>query len=356
MIKIALLGCGRVSQHFKRFLEPGALHKGKLVGLCDVRHGRAAAMSRDLGVPKFPQLDDLLSTAKPDLVIIATPSGLHYEHCRDVLLGGCHVLVEKPAAMTPDEILANDQLAKERGLLYGVTFQNRLNPAVALLEKAVERERFGRIVSVAVRLRWCREQSYYEDGWHGTWASDGGVINQQAIHHLDAMQWLFGPVASVVASMANRLNRLEAEDTLVAVGRLKKGGLVTIEATTAARPRDFEASLTVTGELGVARIGGIALNKVEEWSFVHPVPEDEEAPTCHSQEVPNAYGLSHGPLFQRVVDALERGSIRAPISALESAATTQLVHALYRSCEIGSWVSLDTHPLSSKLGVQSGGN
>ena len=255
-IKIALLGCGRVSQHFKRFLEPGALQKGELVGVCDVHPGRTEVMSADLGVAKFPRLNDLLSITKPDLVIVATPSGMHYEHCRDVLLRGCHVLVEKPAAMTPGQILMNDQLAKESGLLYGVIFQNRLNPAVVLLEEAVKRKRFGRIVSVAVRLRWCREQSYYEDGWHGTWSSDGGVINQQAIHHLDVLQWLLGPVASVVASMANRLNCLEAEDTLVAACRLEDGGLATIEATTAARPHDFEASLTVTGELGVARNRG----------------------------------------------------------------------------------------------------
>jgi len=311
-------------------------------------------MSADLGGRKFAQLSDLLSSTDTDIVIIATPSGLHYEQTKEALLHGCHVLVEKPAAMIPAEIVDNDRLARERGLLYGVAFQNRLNPAVRLLEQAVKQRRFGRIVSVAVRLRWCREQSYYQDGWHGTWSSDGGVINQQAIHHLDALQWLCGPVTRVVASMANRLNRLEAEDTMVALCRLENGGLGTIEATTAARPRDFEASLTITGEFGTARIGGIALNQVEEWDFVQPLPEDNDARSRYSQDVPNGYGLSHGPLLQQIVDALEEGCIRAPISAVESVATTRLVHALYRSCETSHWVSLDTKPVSTMLGVRNG--
>ncbi|MGH7489028.1 MAG: Gfo/Idh/MocA family protein, partial [bacterium] len=297
-IRIALLGCGRVAQHYKIFLEPGILRKAQLIGVCDLHEGRATAMSANLGVPKFSQSSDLLSTTNPDPVIIATPSGLHYEHTREALLHDCHVLVEKPAAMTPSEIVDNDQLARKRGLMYSVAFQNRLNPAVRLLEETVKQQRFGRIVSVAVRLRWCREQSYYEDGWHGKWSSDGGVINQQAIHHMDVLQWLCGPVTSVAASMANRLNRLEAEDTMVAVCRLEGGGLATIEATTGARPRDFEASLTVTGELGTARIGGVALNQVEEWDFAQPLPQDAEAKSRHSQEVPNCYGLSHGPLLQ----------------------------------------------------------
>jgi predicted dehydrogenase len=256
--------------------------------------------------------------------------------------------------MKPASIEDNDRLASERALMYAVAFQNRLNPAVRLLEQTARLKRFGRIVSVAIRVRWCREQSYYDDEWHGTWLSDGGVINQQAIHHLDVMQWVCGPVASVVASMANRLNRLEAEDTMVAACRLEGGGLATIEATTAARPRDFEASITVTGELGSVRIGGIALNKIEEWTFVQPIPGDSEAPSRYSQDVPNGYGLSHGPLLQQIVDALEQGCIRAPVPAIDSVTTTQLVHALYRSCETDEWISIRKKPVSMMLGARDG--
>jgi len=351
-IDIGLLGCGRVAQHYVQFLRelPGA----RVVGVADVEASRAAAIGSALGAPARDGLPALLAHDDPSLVIVATPSGMHAAHARAALEAGAHVLVEKPAAMTPAEIEANAALADERGLMYAVAFQNRLNPAVRLLADAAQRGRFGAIVTVAVRLRWCREQSYYEDGWHGTWASDGGVINQQAIHHVDVLQWLFGPVESVSATIANRLNRLEAEDTLVAAVRLAGGGLGTIEATTAARPRDFEASLTVTGELGTARIGGVALNRVEEWDFVRPEPGDADAAARCSQDVPSGYGVSHGPLLRAIVDELARGGTRAPVTAREGGATTRLVHALYASAESGAWAGLSAAPVSAKLGGRHG--
>ena len=135
-------------------------------------------------------------------------------------------------------------------------FQNRLNPAVVATKTAFEEKRFGNLVSVSVRLRWCRLQEYYNDGWHGTWAQDGGVTNQQAIHHIDALTWICGNVQSVSAISAKRANELQAEDTLVAAIQLENGGLATLELTTAARPKDIEASITITGTKGVVQIGG----------------------------------------------------------------------------------------------------
>ena len=174
--------------------------------------------------------------------------------------------------------------------MLGVAFQNRLNPAILKLSEAVNNNRFGKITTGTIRLRWCREQEYYEDGWHGTWAQDGGVINQQAIHHVDALNWLLGPVDSVCATMGNRKNQLEAEDTMVAILRFASGAMGTIEATTAAT-KDVEASLSIIGETGMAVVGGIALNKIEVWDFEKPVHGDEEAKQTHSQEVPSGYGL-----------------------------------------------------------------
>jgi predicted dehydrogenase len=284
------------------------------------------------------------------LFIIATPSGLHAEHTRVVLEHGRHVLAEKPAAMLPSEIRSLDTLAKSRGLMYGVAFQNRLNPAVRLLRDAVTQARFGAVTSLSVRLRWSREQSYYEDGWHGTWKMDGGVINQQAIHHIDVLQWLFGPIAEVSAVIGNRLNRLEAEDTLVASFRTQSGSLGTIEATTAARPRDFEASLTVTAEGGVARVGGIALNLVEEFDFVSPRGDDAQRAKESSIQVPTGYGLSHGPLLREIADRLKAGRTDAPVNAIDSVHTCEVIHALYRSDELHGWVSVGEQTQSARLG------
>ena len=192
------------------------------------------------------------------------------------------------------------RLANEKKLMIGVAFQNRFNPAICCLRNAVQHKLFGRVISATIRLRLCRYQDYFEDGWHGTWSQDGGVINQQAIHHVDVLNWLIGPVDTVCATITNRLNKLEAEDTMVACLRFSDGALGTIEATTAARPRDFEASLSIVGENGMAQVGGIALNRIETWQFIKVEPEDDKIPERFSQEVPNGYGLSHGPMLSLI--------------------------------------------------------
>ena len=350
LIKIAVVGCGRVTQHYRRIFDSGVVTGWQLVGFCDVIAERAQDFARHYDTQAFTDYGTMLAQSSPDLVLILTPSGQHAAHSRLALEAGVHVLVEKPISMVPTEARELETLARERKLMYGVAFQNRLNPAIQCLQRAMAKGRFGKIVTATIRLRWCRFQEYYEDGWHGTWEHDGGVINQQAIHHVDALNWLLGPIDSVCAATGNRLNQLEAEDTLVAALRFQSGALGTIEATTAARPEDFEASLSVVGEKGMALIGGIALNKVETWRFVEPLPEDAEAPQKYSQNVPTGYGLSHGPLLQQVIDTLRAGRIDAPVSAAQGIPTTELVHALYRSVELGQWVSLAERPLSSRLG------
>jgi predicted dehydrogenase len=234
--------------------------------------------------------------------------------------------------------------------MYGTAFQNRLNPAIIALEKALRQNRFGKIITATIRLRWCRYQGYYEDGWHGTWSQDGGVINQQAIHHVDALNWLLGPIESINATITNRLNDLEAEDTLVAIMKFENGALGTIEATTAARPEDFEASLSVVGEEGMVLIGGIALNKIETWKFVEYVSEDEFIPSQYSQEVETGYGISHGPLLQNIIDTLQSGEVNSLVPAEDAIDTARVVHALYRSDEEQCWVKLADNPVSNRLG------
>lgn len=351
VIGIAVIGCGRVAKHYRKILDSGVVSGWKIVGSCDIVEDRAADFASHFNSCSFTDYEKMLVGSLPDLVLVLTPSGLHHIHARMALERGVHVLAEKPIAMRPSEARELDALARAKGLMCGVAFQNRLNPAIQCLRQALVNGRFGRIVTATIRLRWCRYQDYYEDGWHGTWHQDGGVINQQAIHHVDALNWLMGPVDAVCAVAGNRLNRLEAEDTMVAVVRFASGALGTIEATTAARPLDFEASLSVVGEKGLAVIGGIALNKVETWHFVEPTPEDSEIPERFSQDVTNGYGLGHAPLLQGIIDSLRKGSIEPPVSADQGSRTTELVHALYSSYERGCWVSLVDKPVSSRLGI-----
>jgi len=176
------------------------------------------------------------------------------------------------------------------------------------------------------------------------------VINQQAIHHIDALQWICGPITDVCALQCNALNQLEAEDTTVAIIKFKNGALGVIEATTSSRPEDFEASISVLAEKGLAVIGGIALNRIDTWRFVEEKPDDQSIPEKYSQDVPTGYGLSHGPLMQLIIDRLNKGLLEPPISGSDSVSTVQLVHALYCSAETGSWVKPADNPLSERLG------
>jgi predicted dehydrogenase len=348
-IRIGAIGCGRIAQHYSKILASGAVSGWEMVGVCDPIQERAADLAGHFKTRSFTDHEEMLRQCRPELVLVLSPSGLHYTHTRIALTHGMHVLTEKPVAMLPSEASELHRLAREMKLMCAVAFQNRFNPAIQCVRRALETGRFGNVVTGTVRLRWCRKQSYYEDGWHGTWAQDGGVINQQALHHVDILNWLLGPVDSVCAATGNRVNRLEAEDTLIAAVRFKSGALGTIEATTGAS-EDLEASLSVVGSKGLAVIGGIALNKVETWRFAEPQPEDVDVPVKFSQDVPNGFGWSHGPLLQQVLDTIAQGSVDPPVSAEDAMRTTELVHALYRSEEERGWVSLATKPISERLG------
>ncbi|KAA3652789.1 MAG: gfo/Idh/MocA family oxidoreductase [Proteobacteria bacterium] len=349
-MRAALLGCGRVAAHYRKMLlELDPVDGFEVTAVCDLDPDKAARMAQAFGCPGFTDAAAMLDAGLADVVLVLTPSGEHFAHARLALDKGVNVVCEKPVTMTPDEADALEALAVAKGLFCATVFQNRWNPALRVTKAAVDGGRLRTLVTANIRLQWCRLQDYYEDGWHGTWAMDGGVANQQAIHHLDALQWICGPVDAVCATAANRMNTLEAEDTLTAVLRFKSGALGTVEATTAARPKDFEASLSVLGEGGKIQVGGIALNKIDTWALVDATEADATMAAQCSIEVPNGYGLSHSLYLRDLVASVERG--QAPGVAIASAMPTlRLVHALYASVETGAWVWLDDLPRSSRLG------
>jgi len=351
-VNIGLIGAGRVAQHYKKILSSGVVTNFQVVGICDIDLSAAANLAEYWSCEYFDSIDKMIYTCNPDLVLVLTPSGMHYEHARIALNLNCNVLVEKPLTLIPHQSRELMELAKLKNKMLGVVFQNRFNPAICALSDAIRMGRFGRIVTATIRLRWCRYQEYYNDGWHGTWSQDGGVINQQAIHHVDTLNWLVGPIDSVCSVMGNRLNQLEAEDTIVAILKFSNGALGTIEATTAARPIDVEASISIIGEGGIAEIGGIALNKIEKWQFVKPLDDDLKIPYENSIEVPSGYGLSHGILLKNTISSLLNGSIIPQVTVQESIYTSELIHAIYSSFEKSGWVKLKDSPLSINLGKQ----
>ena len=349
--RFSMIGCGRVAQHYDLLLNNLApVEKVTIAGCCDLEIKRADAMAKAFGCRAYQDAVEMLAVERPDVALILTPSGSHFEVAKSALNTGISVLVEKPVTLIPEQAYELSRIAQSKGLFCASIFQNRYNPAVRKLKDAMDKGRFGKIITASIRLRWCRYQDYYEDGWHGTWAQDGGVINQQAIHHVDALNWICGPVDSVTAAMANRVNDLEAEDTMTATLRLSDGALGTIEVTTAARPEDFEASLSIVGDKGMAQIGGIALNKIENWTFIDSEEGDPSVVVDFSEDVPSGYGLSHSRLLRDFVDKIDADDTPNPIPCEDAVRAVELVHALYASIETGGWVNLGKAPRSSRLG------
>ena len=348
--KLAFVGCGKVANHYKNLIKQNPIKNLEISGVCDSNLEIAKIFSEKFSKKYFNDLNKMLSEIEIDLVIVCSPSGLHYEQSKKIIENGNNLIVEKPLTLTVHQSEALKEAALKKNVILNVAFQNRLNPAIQILKKNFEKKRFGKVVTATVRLRWCRKQEYYNDAWHGKWLSDGGVINQQAIHHIDAFNWIVGPVEKVCSLSANQLNKLEAEDTFISILKLDNGGLGTIEATTAARPEDFEASISIVGEKGMAEIGGIALNEIKKWKFVKPEDDDEKVFEKYSQKVPNGFGLSHISLLKEVINTIIKKENKTVISAEDSIKTTKLIHALYKSDEEKNWIKLKDNPISSRLG------
>lgn len=346
---IGIIGCGRVAEHYYKILKLIKKPKISVLAVCDKNTKKAKKFAKQYKSKVFKNFGNMLNQNNFDLVVILTPSGLHYKHTKMALGKGFNVLVEKPIALIPKQASELYKISRKKKLFLGVGFQNRYNKAILFLKKAIRENKFGKIITVSVVLRWCRFQKYYEDEWHGSWKNDGGVISQQAIHHVDVLNTLLGPIKSVSSISTRRLNKLEAEDTLVSIMKLKKGGLCTIEATTAARPKDFEASITVVGEKGIAKIGGIALNKIEQWDFINKNYNLSLLKKNNSEHVDNGYGFGHKKLLIEYFKELDKNKKNYD-QLINSINTTKLIHAIYSSDEKKKNIDLSNNPVSKRLG------
>jgi predicted dehydrogenase len=350
-INVGIIGCGRVALHYAQLIKKKKIKYNKISCLSDIVISKARNLSKIIGGKVYKDYSKMILENKINVALVLTPSGTHYQICKKLLKHNINVICEKPLTMTASKSLELYKMAKKKKIMCGVVFQNRFNPAIKILKEAVNKNRFGKIVKVSVSLLWCRFQKYYNDGWHGTWKNDGGVINQQAIHHIDVMRWIFGPIKKVSSIMTKRLNKLQAEDTTSAIVEFKNGSLGNIEATTSARPRDYQASLTVIGEKGTVIIGGLALNQIKVWEFKNE--NSKKVIKRFSQKVPNGYGLSHIDYLNKVFSDLANKSFQAPVSAYEAYLTTKLIHALYASNERRKWVYLNSNLVSRNLGLNN---
>lgn len=349
--KFGLVGCGRVSENHLSALTSGNI-PAELVAICDSDPEKVKAKSDKYNIPGYADYHQMMK-AHPEIQIvnIAIPTGYHAAAVIDLAQYGKHIVTEKPMALSVkdcDEMIA---ACKKNDCRLFVIKQNRFNTAVVAARKALEEGRFGKMVMGTVRVRWRRFQNYYEqDNWHGTWKLDGGVMSQQASHHLDLLQWFMGPIRQMSCKTATRLLNIEVEDTALATFEFASGALGAFEATVATRPEDLEGSLSLLGEKGSVIIGGHAVNKILYWKFDDHRPEDEEIQAQFSQDVPNVYGRGHTPFLADVIEAIEQ---RRPalMEAEEGRKVIEILTALYESAACGGkWVRPGCPIEHSRLG------
>ena len=338
-LRLVVVGCGRISErHFE------AIHEHPdctLVGVADEVGDRVSTASEKYGVPGFTSYAGMLKETEADVAVICTPSGMHPRHGIMAAQQGLHVICEKPMATRLEEA---DDLVKtcdEAGVYLFVVKQNRLNPGIQLLKRAIDQGRFGRLYMASVRVFWNRPQSYYDAApWRGTWEFDGGAFMNQASHYVDLVQWLMGPAESVSAKIATLSRHIETEDTGVAIVRFRSGALGVLEVTMLTYPRNLEGSITVIGEKGTVQIGGTALNRVEQWQFAEYHDDDREAEALRITPDPlSVYGSGHRPYYDNVVKVI-RGEAAPGTDGREGRKSLELILGIYESARTGRDIPL----------------
>ena len=315
------------------------------MAVCDSDAERAAQAGTQWGVQHYTSYEKMLKDAKADIVTIATPSGLHAEQGIAAANAGKHVVMEKPMAISLTGADSLVHACDKAGVQLFVVKQNRLNPSIQLLKRAVDNGRFGRIYLANTTVRWNRPQEYYDSApWRGTWEFDGGAFMNQASHYVDLIQWLVGPVESVVAKTATQARRIEAEDSGVAVLKFRNGAIGVIEVNVLTYPRNWEGSISIIGEKGSAKIGGTAVNKVEHWAFADP-DDDDKLIESASTNPPSIYGFGHEGYYRNVLSVL-RGEAQAETDGRAGRKSLELILGIYESAKTGRDVPL---PLRSSL-------
>lgn len=350
MLKFALVGCGRIAKRHSELLGLKQVGSADLVAVCDKVEQKARKIGEQFNVPFYTNMDEMMQNEAIDIVSVLTESGNHAKNVINLAKYGKHIVVEKPMALTIDD--ADDMImaCQKNNCRLFVVKQNRFNVPVVKLKDALDRGRFGKLFMGTIRVRWCRPQEYYDQApWRGTWAMDGGVLTNQASHHVDLLEYMMGKVDSVYAKGIKAIADIEAEDTAAVILKFRNGGIGIIEATTAIRPKDLEGSLSILGEKGSVEIGGFAVNKMLHWNFQEKQSDDDSVMEKHSVNPPNVYGFGHQAYYEHVVDCILHDKEHV-VDGLEGRKSVELISAIYESMETRKEVFLRFKPEYCKLG------
>lgn len=334
-MKYALIGCGRIAvNHMKAAIN----NELEIVAVCDVLEEKMEellakyGLEKDESIKRYTDYKKMVDELKPDLISIATESGIHAEialHCIDK---GVNLIIEKPMAMSIEDANKIINLAEEKNVKVSACHQNRFNVAIQKLRKAVESGRFGKLSHGSIHVRWNRNAGYYEQApWRGTWEQDGGALMNQCIHGIDLLRWMMGDEIEEIygATRQQFHDYLEAEDVGMAVIKFKNGAIGTIEGTTNVFPKNLEETLYIFGENGTVKIGGTSTNNIDVWDFAVETEEDQQNKGLE-EETSNVYGNGHTSLFADVMDAIEND--RKPyVDAVAGRNALEVVLSIYKS-------------------------
>lgn len=336
-IRIAIVGCGRISKNHFGSIEKHA-DQLELVAVCDTNVPTLAEHTEKYQVPGYRNLEEMLEKEQLDLVTLCTPSGIHPEQAIMVAKHKIHVMTEKPMATRWHDGVRMVKACDEAGVRLFVVKQNRRNTTLQLLKRAVEEKRFGKIHMVHINVFWTRPQSYYDQAkWRGTWEFDGGAFMNQASHYVDLLDWLIGPVDKVQCMMSTTRD-IEVEDTGVLNVRWRNGALGSMSVTMLTYPKNLEGSITILGERGTVRVGGVAVNDIQLWQFDAPKDYDQDIQSAN-YETTSVYGFGHPLYYKNVVDVL-RGEAEPETDGREGLKSLELLIAAYLSARDGKTVSL----------------
>lgn len=338
-IRFALVGCGRISKNHFESIQQHA-DQAELVDVCDIDPAALAKAVQATGATGHASLAALLQNTTADCVILTTPSGLHPQQAIEVAHTGRHVLSEKPMATKWEDGVRMVRACEEAGVHLFVVKQNRKNATLQLLKNAVAQKRFGQIYMVTLNVFWQRPQvGYYDQAkWRGTWDMDGGAFMNQASHYVDLLEWIIGPIDSLHAYTATLARNIEAEDTGVLSLKWRNGALGSLNCTMLTYPKNMEGSITILGEKGTVRVGGVAVNEIQQWQFADSNADDEKIKAA-SYETTSVYGFGH-PLYYRNVIQVLRGEAAPDVDGREGLKSLEVLIATYRSARDGVRVGL----------------
>ena len=327
-IRIAIVGCGRISRNHFASIEK---HNDniELVAVCDIDDNVIKTYSEKYKVPGFSSMENMFENEKIDLVALCTPSGFHSKQAILAAKYKVHVMTEKPMATSWNDGLCMVEACYKQNVRLFVVKQNRHNSTLRLLKRAVEEKRFGKIFMVHINVFWTRPQEYYDQAsWRGTWEFDGGAYMNQASHYVDLLDWIIGPVEKIQAIMSTSRN-IEAEDTGVLNIKWCSGALGSMSVTMLTYPNNLEGSITILGEKGTVRVGGVAVNDIQLWRFNDNKDYDHNIETIN-YETSSVYGFGHPLYYKNVIDTL-RGKAEPETDGNDGLRSLELLIAAYRS-------------------------